>query len=138
MGFCLFSSFVRIKITILHQINVNKLSIQYTILGFEPTTIRNWVSSHNHKTPPHKWLMLPMSKFEPGSSGIPLSDFERHFNYDLGFVGRFLISNNHFWTKFVRQVYLLRTYVICKIMFCQKAFVCFPGFVGGQCDQILE
>ena len=27
-----------------------KIAIQYTVLGFEPTTFRTWVSSHNHKT----------------------------------------------------------------------------------------
>ena len=31
------------------QINVkNVMSIQYTAAGFEPTTFRTWVSSHNH------------------------------------------------------------------------------------------
>ena len=27
-----------------------KMSIQYTALGFEPTTFRTWVSFHNHQT----------------------------------------------------------------------------------------
>ena len=44
--FCLFSSFKK------HYNYYNKymwkISIQYTVLGFEPTTFRTWVSSHNH------------------------------------------------------------------------------------------
>ena len=37
------------KSSILQQINV-KMSIWYTVLGFEPTTSRTRVCPHNHKT----------------------------------------------------------------------------------------
>ena len=33
-----------------------KMSIQYTVLGFEPTTFRTWVSSHNHKNQGSQYL----------------------------------------------------------------------------------
>ena len=38
-----------------HQYNFTRnereiMSIQYTAFGFEPTTFRTWVSSHNHQT----------------------------------------------------------------------------------------
>ena len=45
--FHLFSVFSNKQI--LQQINVKK-SIQYTVLGFEPTTFGTWVSSRNHYT----------------------------------------------------------------------------------------
>ena len=32
----------------LQQVHVKKMSIKYTVLGFEPTTFRSWVSSNNH------------------------------------------------------------------------------------------
>ena len=38
------------NITILTANKCEKMSIQYTVLGFEPTTFRKWVSSHNHLT----------------------------------------------------------------------------------------
>ena len=40
-------SFFKQTLTILQQINVEN-SIQYTVLGFELTTLRRGVSSHNH------------------------------------------------------------------------------------------
>ena len=45
--FVYFRSFQANIITIFTKINV-KMSIQYTVLGIEPTTFRTWASSHNH------------------------------------------------------------------------------------------
>ena len=48
-----------------------KMSIQYTALGFEPTTLRSWVSSHNHQTranhPRKEVKMGPLLVYERGS-----------------------------------------------------------------------
>ena len=48
--FQLFSSFQTNIITILTTNQCEKMSIQYMVLGFKPTTFRTWVSSHNHLT----------------------------------------------------------------------------------------
>ena len=42
--FCLFKQ----TLQFLQQINVEKMSIQYTVLGFELTIFGTWVSFHNH------------------------------------------------------------------------------------------
>ena len=47
--FNLFSSF-QTNITIFTTNIWEKMSIQYTVLGFETTTFRTWVSSHDHWT----------------------------------------------------------------------------------------
>ena len=46
-SFCLFS-FFPINISIFTTNMCEKVSIQYAVLGFEPSTFRTWVSSHNH------------------------------------------------------------------------------------------
>ena len=46
-SFHLFSSF-QTNIKIFKTIKCEKMSIQYTVLGFEPMTFGTWVSSHNH------------------------------------------------------------------------------------------
>ena len=46
--FHLFLVFFKQMLQFLQQCNVKKLSIQYPVLGFEPTTSRIRVSSHNH------------------------------------------------------------------------------------------
>ena len=38
--------------TIFTKNQCEKISIQYTALGFEPTTLCTWVVTHNHKTRP--------------------------------------------------------------------------------------
>ena len=44
----IFGLFKQTPIQFLPQINVkNVISIQYTVLGFEPTTSQSWVVSHN-------------------------------------------------------------------------------------------
>ena len=45
--FCLFSSF-QTNITKFYIKYMWKMSIQYTVPGFEPTTFGTWVFSHNH------------------------------------------------------------------------------------------
>ena len=49
--FCLFLVFSK-TIQFLQQINVKnvQISIQYTALGFKPTTFQTWVVTHYHKT----------------------------------------------------------------------------------------
>ena len=43
----IFGLFKQTLLQFLQQI-CEKMSIQYTVPGFEPTTFRSWVSSHNH------------------------------------------------------------------------------------------
>ena len=45
-----------------------KMSIQYTVPGFEPTTFRTWVSSHNHWTRALLWF-LQKSNLQPFVAG---------------------------------------------------------------------
>ena len=40
--------FYKQTLEFLQQNNVQKMSIRHMVLGFEPTTFRIWVSSHNH------------------------------------------------------------------------------------------
>ena len=46
--FLYFRSFKRNIVTIFTTNICEKMSIQYTVLGFDPTTFGTWVSSHNH------------------------------------------------------------------------------------------
>ena len=47
-SFCVYFRSFQTNITIFSTNICEKMSIQYTVLGFEPTTFRTWVSSHNH------------------------------------------------------------------------------------------
>ena len=46
----IFGLFKQTNNTIFTTIQFEKMSIQYTALGFESTTFRTWVVTHNHKT----------------------------------------------------------------------------------------
>ena len=46
--YCLFLVFLNKHHYNVYNKNKWKMSIQYTVPGFEPTTFRTWVSSHNH------------------------------------------------------------------------------------------
>ena len=46
---CLFSFFTKKHYNSYNKF-MSKMSIQYTTLGFKPTTFRTWVTSHDHQT----------------------------------------------------------------------------------------
>ena len=60
-----------------------KMSIQYKVLGFEPTTFGTWLSSHNHKT----------------RAPAQTTSYILWRDYDLAFI-EFLFTKIYFW-KFV-------------------------------------
>ena len=75
--FRLFSVFSK-KINFNTNMCCEKMAIQYTVPGFEPTTFGTWVSSHNH------WTRAPSQDFNSSIAlqlRIPLESFHVIFSF---------------------------------------------------------
>ena len=116
-----------------------KMSIQYTVLGFELTTFGTWVSSHNHLTR----APAQLSKSSYASNGdfeirlwekCPSFEFNQNFQtlakkrrfqktYKLG---KFILA-----IKFkIRKIFQLFFHKILPILLFFPSSVNFPGFYG--------
>ena len=70
---------------------MQKISIQYVVLGFEPTTFRIWVSSHYHKTRAPA-LSPPLSRFVCKERLKNVSD-QKNTRLKRNFIGDVIHSN---------------------------------------------